>query len=655
MIQDDRYDRINRERAFIYRIVDAAVSADNLADYFETIYSVLREALNIHNFYIALYDAKTDMINFPCYFDEMEPIPPPYKRGRGLTEYVLRTGKAQLVTPNDFERLIAIGEVELVGVDGVDWIGVPLMFGNKPMGVLSVQTYGESQRLGDNELRFLDFVSIEISKVIAQKKADEILDEEELKYKAFFEATKDAVFLEALDGEILDCNNSACSIYGYDRDELLKLKVFDLMPDEVALKMPDIIDQAIQKGDLFVEAIGRRKDGSLFPTEVSLKLVSLSGRPVAIVFVRNVSEQKQRAQEVSAIASLAKGLRTAISFQDVLDVVLNQVVTFLSANGASFILRDDVTDEGIKVAAIGQGEDTIGRRIPPGDGISGRVITSGKMYITNELQMDPLMYYRDNIENLTALASVPLLVEDKVIGALQVARDHSFQDGDVQVLMAISDMAASAIHRAYLYQKGEHQAHDLMEAYEATLMGWSEAMELRDRETRGHSNRVVEKSVTLARILKISEEDIVQLRRGSLLHDIGKMGIPDSILLKPGPLSEDEWRIMKKHPVMAFQMLAGVPYLKQALDVPLYHHERWDGKGYPYGLKEKQIPILARIFAVIDVWDALTTDRPYRPGWSHDETLEYISQQAGKHFDPEVVGAFLEMMKEQGREGDLDD
>lgn len=655
MFPDYEMEWIERERTAVYRIANAAMSATTIADFFNYIYKLLKEYLDIQNFYVALYDEHTDLISFPFYMDEMEAAPVPYKPGRGLTEYVLRSGQPQLITPDEFDRLVQLGEVELVGADGIDWIGVPLALDGKVSGVMATQTYHHSERLSVNELKFLDYVSTEISMVIAQKKIEETLRQEEVKYRTLFEVSTDAVFLETLKGEILDCNENACILYGYPKNELLEKTVFDLIPDEIGLEMPSYIDMEINQGGFMIEAVGKRKDGTLFPTEVKTKLVHLDQKPVVVAFITDISLRKQHQLEVEAIASMAKALKTAVSFSEVLDILLEQVVRLVKAGGAGFYLKDELTGDAVKVGAKGQGEATIGRRIPAGMGVSGYAMSTGNIYVTNDLQADEKMYFRDNIAGMNSLVSMPLAVEDKIIGCLQIAKVNPFLDDELQMLNAVSDMAASAIHRAYLYQKGEDQSRELTEAYEATLMGWSEAMELRDRETRGHSTRVVEKSMQLAKRLNIPEDNITQLRRGSLLHDIGKMGVPDSILLKPGPLSDDEWRTMKKHPVMAFQMLAGVPYLKQALDVPLYHHERWDGKGYPYGLKEKQIPILARIFAVVDVWDALTTNRPYRPGWSQEETLEYIEQQSGKHFDPDVVREFITMMKLNASEEDLGD
>ncbi len=185
----------------------------------------------------------------------------------------------------------------------------------------------------------------------------------------------------------------------------------------------------------------------------------------------------------------------------------------------------------------------------------------------------------------------------------------------------------------------------LLAAYEATIDSLSHALDLRDRETEGHSRRVAELTAKLAQALEMSTEEIIHLRRGALLHDIGKIGIPDSILHKPDRLTNEEWVVMRRHPQFAYTMLYPIEYLRPALDIPYCHHEKWDGTGYPRGLKGKGIPLAARLFAIIDVWDALTSNRPYRPAWSRQEALNYIRDQTGRHFDPQVVDLFFKIIK----------
>ncbi len=192
------------------------------------------------------------------------------------------------------------------------------------------------------------------------------------------------------------------------------------------------------------------------------------------------------------------------------------------------------------------------------------------------------------------------------------------------------------------------QAEDeLLRAYDATIEGWAYALDLRDEETEGHSQRVTAMTLRIAGMMGMKDEELAHVRRGALLHDIGKMGIPDDILLKPGQLTDDEWEIMSKHPVYAFEMLSPIAYLRPALDIPYCHHEKFDGSGYPRGLTGEKIPLAARIFAVVDVFDALTSDRPYRKAWSREEALEQIRKESGAHFDPQVVEVFLKEIDNQ--------
>lgn len=184
---------------------------------------------------------------------------------------------------------------------------------------------------------------------------------------------------------------------------------------------------------------------------------------------------------------------------------------------------------------------------------------------------------------------------------------------------------------------------ELLEAYDATLEGWARALDLRDKATEGHTRRVTDMTVRLASAMGVSQEQSVHIRRGALLHDMGKIGVSDSILHKEGPLTDEEWKIMRKHPTFAYEMLAPIRFLKPALDIPHYHHERWDGSGYPDGLKGEEIPQAARLFAVVDVWDALRSDRPYRKGWPDERVRDYVGERAGTDFDPQVVAAFLQL------------
>ena len=245
---------------------------------------------------------------------------------------------------------------------------------------------------------------------------------------------------------------------------------------------------------------------------------------------------------------------------------------------------------------------------------------------------------------LRSLLYVPVLVAEESVGAFivgSVGAVHVFTETDVELCRALSHEIGLALANARLYQSLQRSHEELEASYDATLEGWSLAMEMRDDETKGHALRVSTLSVELAGRMGMSAAEQVHVRRGALLHDIGKMAVPDAILHKPGPLTPEEWAVMRRHPEYGRDFLRKIAYLAPALDIPYCHHERWDGTGYPRGLRGERIPLAARVFAVVDAYDALTSDRSYRPAWSEERTLDYIEAHSGRHFDSGVVEAFV--------------
>ena len=249
-------------------------------------------------------------------------------------------------------------------------------------------------------------------------------------------------------------------------------------------------------------------------------------------------------------------------------------------------------------------------------------------------------------EAFTDYIGVPLIAKGQIKGVLEIYQRAPLNINDdwSNFLEVLGGQAAIAIDNSQLVQGLQRSNMEIIVAYDATIEGWSRAMDLRDKETEGHTQRVTNMTVKLARAMGIRETDILHIQRGGLLHDMGKLGVPDNILFKAGALTEQEWEVMRQHPTFALNMLAPISYLKNAIDIPYCHHEKWDGTGYPRGLKDEQIPLAARVFAIADVWDALTSDRPYRAAWSHAKVLEYLKEQSEKHFDPQVVEAFLKMI-----------
>lgn len=247
-----------------------------------------------------------------------------------------------------------------------------------------------------------------------------------------------------------------------------------------------------------------------------------------------------------------------------------------------------------------------------------------------------------------AYAGFPLIAKGRLIGALELFFENrtDFPSPWIEFARVLASQATIALENVQLFSDLKQLNKRLEHACEEILASWARTLDMRDHETENHSLRVAEYAVMVAEKLGIKGEQLSNLRRGALLHDVGKIAIPDAILLKPAPLSDEEWQIMRKHPVYARSMIEPITFLQSALAIPLYHHERYDGSGYPHGLAGEQIPIEARIFAVVDVWDALTSDRPYRPAWPPEKAIAYIREQAGKQFDPKVVEVFLSVLEE---------
>jgi putative nucleotidyltransferase with HDIG domain len=250
-----------------------------------------------------------------------------------------------------------------------------------------------------------------------------------------------------------------------------------------------------------------------------------------------------------------------------------------------------------------------------------------------------------------AFLGVPIIAKGKVKGIIEIftRTPLNLKPEWMEFINTLAGQAAIAIENSEIIDGLIHANQELTMAYDATIQGWSQALDLRDKETEGHTQRVAEWAVRFAQKLDIPDSDIMNVRRGALLHDIGKIGVPDNILLKPGPLSAEEWVTMRKHPETALSLLSNILYLKDAIDIPYCHHEKWDGSGYPRGLKGEEIPLVARLFSIIDVWDALSSDRPYRSAWKQDEIFEYIQKNSGTFFDPHLVPAFMELILEKSR------
>jgi PAS domain S-box-containing protein/putative nucleotidyltransferase with HDIG domain len=364
-------------------------------------------------------------------------------------------------------------------------------------------------------------------------------------------------------------------------------------------------------------------------------------------------QTEQRLRRLSALRAVDMAISASIDLRVTLSVLLDQVTAQLGVDAAAIRLLNRHSQalvyhagRGIQSAAVTQ------TPLPLGQGPAGLAALEHRVISVSPLEDSDIPYavlLRESDDRFASYFVAPLVAKGRIQGVLELFHRSEFHPDDewIDYLETMATQAAIAIDNAAMFEDVQKTNTDLIAAYDATIEGWSRALELRDRETQGHTLRVTDITIHLARRLGMKEEDLVHVRRGALMHDIGKMAVPDTLLLKPDPLTPEEMAVMRRHPVFAYEMLYPITYLRPALDIPYCHHEKWDGTGYPRGLRREEIPLAARAFAIIDVWDALRTDRPYRAGWPEEKVRAYLREQSGKYFDPAVVDAFLSIVDEE--------
>jgi HD-GYP domain-containing protein (c-di-GMP phosphodiesterase class II) len=397
-------------------------------------------------------------------------------------------------------------------------------------------------------------------------------------------------------------------------------------------------------------AIDRREDEAYTRQDIEIAQQFANRAAIAITNARLFEQMKSHLKKLQILRNVDTAITSSLDVDDVLESVLTQVVEGLQVDIAVIYLFDE-NSETLNYAG-NMGFTTLGNpevKIGLGQGYVGKVAAKKTPVFVPEIDYtsDGKAYpYSFVAEGVTSYFGFPLISTGNFKGVLEVLhRDRLDPDEEwYEFAETLARQTAIAVDNLTLFSNLQQANHELLEAYDATIEGWAHALEIRDKETEGHSRRVVTLTADIASRFGFKPAEIEHILRGVILHDIGKMGIPDEILHKPGPLTEEEWVIMRRHPDFAYEMLKDIKYLRPALNIPRYHHERWNGSGYPEGLKGEAIPLEARIFAVVDAWDALTSDRPYRDAWSVEKTKQYMLDQSGKEFDPEVVKAFLEMI-----------
>ena len=499
-----------------------------------------------------------------------------------------------------------------------------------------------------------------------RKQVEQTLFEEQNLLRMLMCNLPDAIYFKDSQGRFIRMSQGHASAFGLSDPALAIGKTdFDFFTEDHARQALADEQAIMATGEPLIDVEERdtHLDGRvIWVSTTKMPLRDQDGRIIGTFGVSRDITQRKRAEEqitrqlqhMSALHEIDMTITAATDVQLVLNAVLKHAMNQLGVDAATILLMDANTQR--LEYAVGRGFHSSAlqhTRLQLGDGYAGQAALEGSVIQVSNLIAAPDGLTRSPLlaaEGFVFYCAAPLKSKGHVVGVLEVFhRSPVNADQEwLEFLEAISTQAAIAVDSAQLFDRLQRSNMELSLAYDATIEGWSCALDLRDKLTEGHTQRGAKMAIQLARVMGVDDAALVHMWRGALLHDMGKIGIPDSILLKPGQLSEDEWTIMRQHPQIAYDLLAPIAYLQPALDIPYCHHEKWDGTGYPRGLKGEQIPLPARIFAVIDVFDALTSDRPYRAAWSRKKALAYIREQSGKHFDPQAVAAFLSQVGHDG-------
>ncbi|MEX2540832.1 MAG: HD domain-containing phosphohydrolase [Trueperaceae bacterium] len=496
-----------------------------------------------------------------------------------------------------------------------------------------------------------------------RKRAAEALLEEKRFSDTVINSLPGVFYVVDEDYRLVRWNNNVNAVTGYSESEIATMSPLDFFSDEQRPLLQDRIRSVVEDGSATALARLRGKDGRETPYFFSSVRLLAGGRTFVMGTGLDVSQQQQaeererelnlelekRLARLSALHEIDMAITGSVDLRLTLNVVLDKVVRELEADACSVWVYEEPNQRLDRLASKGFTSDRSGpadARL--GDGPVGRCGLERRIVrlAGNQLAREPVAGGESEFSDYLA---VPLVSKGKLQGVLEVfGRSELESAGDwLEFLEALALQTAIAIDNVMLFQGLERSASELALAYDATIEGWARALDLRDHETEGHSRRVTEITESLARHMGVAESDLAHIRRGALLHDIGKLGVPDAILAKPAELSDEEREVMKKHARLGYELLYPVTFLRPAIDIPYCHHEKWDGSGYPRGLRGEEIPLPARIFAVADVFDAVTSNRPYRRAWSVARALDYLADGAGEQFDPQVVRAFLELYRRE--------
>ncbi len=476
--------------------------------------------------------------------------------------------------------------------------------------------------------------------------------------EAILQTFTDTNFVLTPNGVILDYRPNDPALPYTFLDPIQNKNLKDIFPANLVDQLENALHTVERTGNVvpleYVLPVSNREywfDARLIP--VSDSEIMLIARDITQCRETEI-KMKRQVQQLSILRSIDLAIASGLNLNLLLSMLLDRVTALMHVDAATVLLLNPNTN--LLEFASGKGfHSNILQytRLKLGEGYAGRVALERRLINIPDLRVDRGEFDRSPLflqENFVTYWGVPLMAKGRVLGVLEMFhRSHLRPDQDLQnFLIMVAGQAAIAIDSAKMFSELQRSNVELSLAYDATIEGLSRALDLRDKETKEHTFRVTAITVKLASRLGVDQSGLVHIRRGAILHDIGKVAIPDQILFKPGPLAADEWEVMRQHPTIAVELLSSVSYLEPALEIPHWHHEKWDGTGYPDGLDHENIPFSARLFALADVYDALISNRPYRRAWPKQDAISYIEGAAGKHFDPKIVPEFLDLVRGNG-------
>lgn len=488
----------------------------------------------------------------------------------------------------------------------------------------------------------------------------------EERFRSLIEHSADGILVVNEDFLIQYASPSCKHVLGYSAEDLLGNQLLDRIFSEDLARVRAVLSQALQKPGYPLPVEFRIQDNQQQWMRVEAtcnNLLPESAVHGIVINFRDITERylaeeriHRQVRRLQALREIDAAITSGLGLRQILDLILLHVTAQLGIHAANIFLYDPQTQEFYFGAERGFLRTTHTQtRLALGQDFAGRAALERRMICLFDLAKVDFAIppaFRDfylQPEGFQGYIAAPLIAKREIKGVLEIAHRSPLEpDAEwLNFLEMLAEQAAIAIDNDQLVEGLVRTNTQLELAYDQTLQGWVRLLDIRDMETGDHTQRLIRMTEKLAQRLGINDERLEHIRRGVLLHDIGKMGVPDRILHKPGPLNEEEWQEMRRHPQIAYEMLSQVDYLRPVLDIPYCHHEKWDGTGYPRGLKGEEIPLAARIFAVVDVFDALSYDRHYRRAWDRQQVLEHIRFLSGSHFDPRIVDAFLEMIQQE--------